>query len=306
MRTRPEIRGPFVVVTGNLFPLLSQKVPQMDCGSKPSTEENTMNPSRPIPRSPSMSALLTSALVAGCNLPPDILARMNVNFAGNGASLPDHGAALPGAIPSGTMPSGTAPPTPADPPSVPNPVGTPGPSCRSSDPGSQCIGLRIVSYDEGNRTVLPYADALALVAELNQVWSQCKIGFELASYEHVDPATRGLSINPDWRSQGSQIRAAFNDQTGFLVVAVGQFAASTIAVTQMPGVGPYGTLVESAYAANPLTVGHELGHYMGLYHLRNSSNLMNPYIGPHTAQLSQSQCSIARSTNARFWVNLLK
>ncbi|NDG84041.1 MAG: hypothetical protein EBX52_03260 [Proteobacteria bacterium] len=272
----------FGVVIGNLFPLTSKKVPQTDCGSQPSTEENLMITPRPLPRSPIPVTLLAAALLAGCNLPPDILTRMNVNFGRFAESTP------------------ASTPEPAPPPaSAPQ-------SCKDTDPESQCIGLRIVSYDNGNETVLPYADALALVVELNRVWTQCKIGFELSSYEHVDPVTRGLSINPNWRSEGSQIRAAFNDQKSFLVVAVGNFAASTIAVTEMPGYGPYGTLVESGYASNPLTVGHELGHYMGLYHVRNSSNLMNPYIGPHTEQLSPSQCSIARSKNAQFWVSLLK
>jgi hypothetical protein len=181
------------------------------------------------------------------------------------------------------------------------------PSCKSTDPEFQCLDLRLVSYDSDlGQTVITETEALTLVSELNQVWSPCKIGFQLESYDHVNPTTRGLSMNPNWRSEGSQIRSAFNDQRSLLVVAVGQFAASTIAVTEMPGYGPYGTLVESTYSKNALTVGHELGHYMGLYHLRNTSNLMNPYIGPHTELLSQSQCTIARSTNARFWTSMMK
>ena len=180
-------------------------------------------------------------------------------------------------------------------------------SCKSSDPEFQCLGLRLVSYDsESGGTVITKSEANELVSGLNRVWSTCKIGFELDSYDHVNPITRGLSMNPNWRNEGSQIRSAFNDQQNLLVVAVGNFSASTIAVTEMPGFGPYGTLVESNYAQNSLTVGHELGHYMGLYHIRNSSNLMNPYIGPHTELLSQSQCAIARSTNSRFWTQMLK
>jgi hypothetical protein len=247
-----------------------------------------MNIARLLPASPILIAILTGALVSGCNLPPGLASGLSGGNPGNSSGSP-----------------GPAPEPAGNP--APNDTDSTGSSlCKTSDPESQCIGLRIVSYDEGSKTVLPYSDALALVTELNRVWSPCKIGFDLASYEHVDPFTRGLSLNPNWRSEGSQIRAAFNDQVNFLVVAVGRFAASTIAVTQMPGYGPFGTLVESAYATNPLTVGHELGHYMGLYHIRNTSNLMNPYIGPHTEQLSESQCSIARSTNARFWANLLK
>ncbi len=180
-------------------------------------------------------------------------------------------------------------------------------SCHSSDPSIQCIGLKIVSYQNGaNPPVLSKTDALTLVQGMNTVWGQCKIAFQLEKFELVDPVTRGLAFSPNWRSDSTQIRSAFQESNEFLVVAVGPWSTATIAVTQMPGYGPFGTLVDQQYAKNPLTVGHELGHYMGLYHYSSSSNLMNPYIGPNTKQLTQSQCDTARSTNLHNWMPMFR
>ncbi len=191
--------------------------------------------------------------------------------------------------------------------SQPSGPGTDPKSCKSSDPEFQCLALKIVSYEASDKpSVLSKLEAETLVAELNKVWSPCKIGFQLEQYESVNPTTLGLQFDPNWRSQASQVRAAFSDNQTLLIVATGKLTSSTIAVTQMPGYSPFGTLVEDGFADNPLTVGHELGHYMGLYHYRSSSNLMNPYIGTHTENLTSSQCATARSTNQKNWAQMFR
>jgi hypothetical protein len=74
----------------------------------------------------------------------------------------------------------------------------------------------------------------------------------------------------------------------------------------MPGSGPFGVVVEEDYGHNAYTVGHEIGHYMGLYHYNSSTNLMNPYIGSNTSGLTQNQCDIARDTNTEEWGAMLR
>ena len=150
------------------------------------------------------------------------------------------------------------------------------------------------------------SQAITLVNNINQVWSQCHIAFQLEKYEAVDPAPKGLSYNMNWRTEGDRVRATFNDQDTFLVVTAGTLSGSTIGVTEMPGAGVYGVLMENAYANNAYSVGHELGHYQGLYHISDNSNLMSSYIGPNTQALSSSQCSTARSTDYRYWQSMMR
>jgi hypothetical protein len=163
-----------------------------------------------------------------------------------------------------------------------------------------------VAYTQNSVATITEANAITLVTGMNTVWSQCNIGFQLEDYETVDPTTKGLAYSPDWENDGDTIRKAFDNSTEFLVVAVGPWSDATIAVTEMPGAGVYGTLVDSQYATNPLTVGHELGHYMGLYHVSDTTNLMNPYIGANTRTLTASQCATAKSTNTQYWKAMMR
>jgi hypothetical protein len=179
----------------------------------------------------------------------------------------------------------------------------------SETPGvDQCLGLKFVAYRQSTDTdpTLDEIQAIALVNGMNRIWQSCGIGFTLERFETVNPADLRLNFSPDWRTEGEIVRATFADPTRMLIVAVGPWSTSTIAVTQMPGTGPYGVLVEQDYATNPLTVGHELGHYMGLYHYRDTSNLMNPYIGSGTEALLSSQCAIARDTNVKTWGEMMR
>jgi hypothetical protein len=154
--------------------------------------------------------------------------------------------------------------------------------------------------------VLTQDQAITLLNGINTVWSQCNIGFQLEKFEAVDPTSVGLSFDTNWKSDGDQVRSTFNDGSSFLVVGVGSLTGRTIAVTEMPGADVYGTLVEQSYANNSLTVGHELGHYQGLYHVSDDQNLMNPYIGPDTETLTSSQCQTARATDYANWQAMMR
>ncbi|MBC7398231.1 MAG: matrixin family metalloprotease [Bdellovibrionales bacterium] len=225
-------------------------------------------------------------------------------------------ARAPASTPSPNVPAATPPPaaTPrptAAPTMTPAPVTTPTPApisstCVSSDPAHLCMGIKMVSYTKNDSPVLSESQANALIAGINKAWSPCNIAFQLEKYEAVDPATRGLNFDSNWRYDGDTIRSNFNDGNTFLVVSVGNLTGSTIAVTQMPGTGVYGVLVENNYANNPLTVGHELGHYMGLYHVNDTSNLMSAYIGPNTAAVNADQCATARKTDFDYWQVMMR
>ncbi len=171
----------------------------------------------------------------------------------------------------------TVTPTPAPTGTIPIPlVGAP--SCVSSDPNHICIGLKLVSYTSNGTAVLTQAQAITLVN----------------------------GMNTNWKNDGDAVRGTFNDGGSFLVVTVGSLTGSTIGVTEMPGAGVYGSLITSSYAQNDLTVGHELGHYQGLYHVSDNTNLMNPYIGSNTSALTASQCSTARATDQSTWTKMLR
>jgi hypothetical protein len=219
------------------------------------------------------------------------------------------------AITSSGSTSITATPTPRSgsvPASTPTPTATPVatsgsyPSCVSSDTDHICIGLKIVSYESNGVPDLTEAQAVTLVNGINTVWSQCNIAFQLESFEIIDPTTVGLPYSPDWQSQTSAVRTKFTDKTRMVVIAVGPWNVSTIAVTTMPGSGLYGTVVDQQYSNNPLTVGHELGHYQGLYHVQDTSNLMSAYIGTNTKLLDSGQCSTSRSTDLSNWTAMLR
>lgn len=176
------------------------------------------------------------------------------------------------------------------------------------DSYNQCIGLKIVSYKDSNGVPsLSRTAAIELMKEVNDVWKPCDIAFQIEEYVAVDPRTLGMAYGSESQSQLTSIRREFSEKSTFLLTVTGPWSGGTIAWTTMPsGSGPYGAIVESDYGDNPFTVGHELGHYMGLYHIRSSSNLMNPYIGSNTKALTMSQCTTARNTNASDWRVMLR
>jgi hypothetical protein len=250
-----------------------------------------------------LSAFAVVVAVSGCNqLPVD-----STVLTGTGGG----GAGTPHPIPTPTV---TATPVPVGTPTpVPTPVPTPpggtttSSQCVSSDANHICIGLKLVSYQDGNGvTSLNRAQADTLVQGINNIWKTCNIAFQMEQYDSVDPTTVGLTYGGGSESELTAIRREFSDSSTFLVAIPGPWSGKTIAWTTMPGGGPFGTIVEAQYGTNPMTVGHELGHYQGLYHISDYTNLMNPYIGSNTSALTSNQCDIARQTDQTDWQRMLR
>ncbi|MGK5089819.1 hypothetical protein WDW86_19890 [Bdellovibrionota bacterium FG-2] len=217
----------------------------------------------------------------------------------------------PAPIPAPTeTPTPVASETPVPTPS-PTPTASPSPSlgqsCVSSDPNHQCIGLKIVSYkDSAGAIVLPLDKAKTLIEEINALWQVCDIAFQIEEYTSADPTQYGLQYGAGSATETTSIRQAFSNNTTFLYAATGPWNTSTIAWTQMPGGAPYGVVVDADFSDQPVTVGHELGHYMGLDHDSAMGNIMYYIVYATDTTITTSQCSIARSTNLNYWQAMMR
>jgi hypothetical protein len=181
------------------------------------------------------------------------------------------------------------------------------PGCVSSDSDRQCLGLKIAAYqDSKGQPTMSQEDAVRVVQEINELWKPCNIAFQVEEYEAVKPGDFDLSYSAGSGNETTEIRAAFSTPRTLLVAATGPWSTSAIAWTQMPGTAPYGTIVSRDYAKDAITVGHELGHYMGLDHSGSTDNLLYPVVYRTSRELTKSQCEAARSINADDWKAMLR
>ncbi len=200
----------------------------------------------------------------------------------------------------------------SDPPGTPdNPTSNTrvGDSCVTSDPNHICLGLKVVAYqDSAGVATLSQAVAISDVQAINSVWNQCNLGFQINQFEQADPVHYGLSYQPANLSELNPIRSALDETNTLLVVITGPWnrtgtlgSTGANAWTNMPGYGPFGAVLEKSVANYPNIIGHELGHYLNLDHVSDTSNLMNPIIYTSSMQLSSGQCATARSAAASYW-----
>jgi hypothetical protein len=183
-------------------------------------------------------------------------------------------------------------------------------SCASSNPSHLCIGVKIVSYVQNGVAVLDRDQAISLINRVSQVWNQCNIGFQLESYDAVDPAPLHLDYDMNWYNDGDKVRSTFKDDSRFLMIAAGKLTgrSNTTGATWDAGTGYgfFGSLIDGAYAQKELTVAHEFGHYQGLYHVKGDTNLLYPYAEPDNNHLTAQQCTTARNSDYHYWQNMLR
>jgi hypothetical protein len=179
--------------------------------------------------------------------------------------------------------------------------------------GDLCLALKMVSYSDGSSPVMDSGTAQDMVARINAVWSQCGIGFRLEDYQAVEPKNVGLPETIETMSELPQIRGALQSPHRLLVVLTSPWGSAgdindsgADAWTTLPGNAPYGAIIDQPVSRNANIIAHELGHYLGLLHVRNRSNLLSPIVGGSSRGLSSGQCSQARATAVGTWAAMLR
>ncbi len=178
-------------------------------------------------------------------------------------------------------------------------------TCVTGDPERICIGVKVVAYKDSNGSpTLTRERADEVTSKINDIWKSCNIGFQVDEYVDVDPSEKGLAFGAQAQNQASEIREAYAGENTFLLAVTGPWAGSYAAWTAMPGSSPYGVVVREEYGTDPVIVGHEFGHYLGLDHDDDSGNFM--YYAPTVDGLRPEQCEAARKVAKESWQQMLR
>ncbi len=186
--------------------------------------------------------------------------------------------------------------------------------CEAASPDHVCLALKYSVYrDHLGEPVVSQAEAFQNVREVDQVWSQCKIGFEIESFVQVDPSEDQLNYRPADTGELDIIRRRLEDPEHLLVVTTGTWnRAGTLgrspanAWTSMPGENLYGAILEKPVGRFGNIIAHELGHYLNLDHVNDAQSLMNPVIYDNSTSLSREQCENARYAVRTYWQKMIR
>lgn len=177
--------------------------------------------------------------------------------------------------------------------------GSPGLAYGGSAAGTMGIALKYVEYtDEAGKPILDRAQVDKTTNEMNAIYAACGISFRTEEYAAVNPGQYGLDYSLSDLGQLDTIRSNFDDPSKLLVVHTGPWNHGSVgaanAWTTMPGEPLGGAILESAVADFSAIAAHELGHYLGLDHVSDTGNLMNPIIYKNSTRLDPSQCEEMR------------
>jgi hypothetical protein len=176
------------------------------------------------------------------------------------------------------------------------------PNSAKADPSNDTITLavRVIGLqNSAGKTTLNQESATKLMDSVNKSYTSagCNIQFKLESFTAVDPKEKNLQYNTDNMGELDKYRAAFDDGKSLLIVDTGPWDSSMApanAWTAMPGETKMGAIFEASVADFYQIVGHELGHYLGLDHVDDSSNMMNPVIDDFSTKITSDQCNSMR------------
>jgi hypothetical protein len=189
-----------------------------------------------------------------------------------------------------------------------------GASCRPNEPGKFCLGVKYVVFKDANdNPVLSEAQALNNVQKMNSFYEKCRIAFQLDKFIIVNPSDHSQRFHLRGYEELDQLRNTFGDSRSLLVVTTGSWDRSgpigntgANAWTSLPGEGPYGAILEASVGNFPNIVAHEIGHYLNLLHVQDSTALMNKIIYAKSTTISDLQCTGARRAVAYYWQAMLR
>lgn len=201
---------------------------------------------------------------------------------------------------------------------TPPQAGKVGTSCQKgnadSDPEHLCLALKYVVYkDSSGEPLMTKSEVISNLKGINSIWKQCNISFQIEELLNVSPDKVDLQFHPSENSELTDIRERFVNKSTLLVVTTGSWDRSgslgyteANAWTSMPEDEPLGSILESPVATFSNIVAHELGHYLSLYHVDDSDDLMNPIIYDSSTSISEDQCAEARSAIHSYWQKMLR
>ena len=189
-----------------------------------------------------------------------------------------------------------------------------GAGCHTTDPEHFCLALKYVVYkDAAGTPVVSQSAALNNLKDINSIWSQCNVAFQIDDFEDVQPTDQGFTYNTSSFGGLDDIRSAYGNSSTLLVVTTGKWnRTGTLgntganAWTNMPGGITSGVILEGPVGNYGTIIAHELGHYLNLDHVADQSDVMNPIIYSGSTGLSQSQCTDARAAIKGFWEKMVR
>jgi hypothetical protein len=238
-------------------------------------------------------------IVSGCNSSSGESAAVAANGTSNNA------AASPVTNTGSTSPIVTPTPSPT------NGTTTPavGASC-TGDSSKTCLSVHFVTYKDTNNVPTATTDQAATILQgMNRLYTQCGVAFQIDNYEAVDPTQSGLVYGAQSQNQLDKIRQTYqNPKNELLAVTTGPWGTAVNAWTNMPGQDLYGAIMEASIVTygDGIIYAHEFGHYLGLDHVSDTSNLMNPVIYTSSTNLTSAQCQTVKDTINSYWTAMVR
>jgi len=165
------------------------------------------------------------------------------------------------------------------------------------------LALKFVEYQDPKtgKPVMNQIAAQKVVDGVNKIWGQCGLQVKLERYQPVNASTLAhdkLKFHLSSMDELDRVRSTFDDKKDLVVINTGGWnhkkMGTANAWTAMPGDAPSGAVIEGPVATNAPIIAHELGHYLGLDHVSDPTDMMNPLIYDSSTVIYSAQCDSMR------------